>query len=51
MVKFGVANKLCALSGGYWGNGSTAGVCALFLTSGRTYASNFSGFRCACYPG
>ena len=51
MVKFRVANKLCALSGGNWNNNSNAGVCALTLSNARTYANNSFGFRCACYPG
>ncbi len=44
-------NELCALSGGAWSNGSSAGVCALFLNFGRASASSGSGLRCACYPG
>lgn len=50
MVRFGVANKLCALSGGNWNNGSNAGVCALNLNNARTNANNNNGFRCDCAP-
>ena len=46
-----IRNEMCALSGGSWGIGSYAGVCALNLGNGRTYAYGSGGFRCACYPG
>jgi hypothetical protein len=46
-----IRNELCALSGGSWSNGSSAGVCALNLSGARASAGVGSGFRCACYPG
>ena len=44
-------NEMCALSGGTWSGGSSAGVCTLGLGGARAGASDSSGFRCACYPG
>ena len=42
-------NELCVQSGAHWSNTSVAGVWAAGLTSDRSYANNYTGFRAASY--
>jgi hypothetical protein len=42
-------NDMCAISGGYWGSGSTAGIWALTLIGGRNSSAASVGFRTALY--
>lgn len=46
-----IRNELCLLSGGYWGDGSPAGVWAVTWGYYRTDSNAYVGLRCACYPG
>jgi hypothetical protein len=45
----GKPNELCAISGGYWNDGSSAGVWALSLGNFRSDSNTFFGFRAASY--
>lgn len=42
-------NELCVISGGYWADGSSAGVWALFLNTVRGDSNADLGFRAASY--
>jgi hypothetical protein len=42
-------NELCAVSGGSWGNGSSAGVWAFVADNARSASGNDYGFRSASY--
>lgn len=43
-------NDMCALSGGHWINGSSAGVWALNIYYARGISNVYVGFRAAIYP-
>ena len=42
-------NQMCAIAGGHWGDGATAGVWALALIYGRANSNANVGFRSALY--
>ena len=45
-----IRDAVCLLSGGYWNNGSSAGVWYVGWYASRSSSGDAVGFRAACYP-